>query len=132
MRQRMKPQFWKPQKRGRMYCSPGCGRGCTWAEYKAAEKRAQAMCRRLGKGWKSQVFENMGWHVKVISPCKRIAVAYTMAYSRYSRFHASIGKPGGPGFLWDACDTTPEGAVKEAVRVAKKHVRDLSDLIDGL
>jgi hypothetical protein len=56
---------WKPVKRGSIYCSSACGRGCTSAEYDLAVKKAAALAKRMGKGWKPRVWENLGWHYMV-------------------------------------------------------------------
>ena len=53
---------WKPILRGKIYCSPRCGMGCTTRMYRLAVKRSQALAKRLGKGWKTEVWENLGWH----------------------------------------------------------------------
>lgn len=55
-------RLWKPVRLGKYYCAPRCGRGCTWAEFQLATKRAAALCKRLGKGWEPRVWENGGWH----------------------------------------------------------------------
>jgi hypothetical protein len=47
---------------GGTYCSPACGGGCTLKEYDRACQAAQALCKRLGRGWEPVVYENLGWH----------------------------------------------------------------------
>ena len=53
---------WEPVLKGDIYCSPACGHGCTKAEHKEAVKKAGALAKLLGNGWKKRVWENMGWH----------------------------------------------------------------------
>ena len=53
---------WTPVRKGTLYCSPGCGRGCSWAEHQEAKKKAEALAQRLGPGWRPVVHENLGWH----------------------------------------------------------------------
>ena len=38
----------KPVRNGDKYCSPRCGRGCTYAEYEAAVKLADSIVSDLG------------------------------------------------------------------------------------
>ena len=58
---------WKAIQRGSIYCSPGCGRGCTLAEYQKARRNADALAKRLGENWKPSVHENLGWYFRARS-----------------------------------------------------------------
>lgn len=58
---------WTPVRRGPLFCSPACGRGCTGEEYKAARTKAALLCRILGDGWEPRVTENLGWHYDAIA-----------------------------------------------------------------
>lgn len=59
---------WKPIRRGKTYCSPACGAGCTHAEYLKAKSDSAAVIEQLKtKGWKSYVWENMGWHWTLVN-----------------------------------------------------------------
>lgn len=54
---------WNPlSRRGGIYCSPACGRGCTRAEFDRATRAADALARKLGGGFRPRVWENLGWH----------------------------------------------------------------------
>lgn len=55
------PLSWKPIRSGERYCSPACGRCCSWTEYRRAHRRAAALCKQLGPRWKPEVYENLGW-----------------------------------------------------------------------
>ncbi len=57
---------WKPVRRGRRYCSPGCGHGCTHKDYLSKKAAAAALCKQLGKGWKINLFDNLGWHYEAV------------------------------------------------------------------
>lgn len=57
---------WEPRSRGSIYCSSACGGDCTRGAYEFATKSAKALAKRLGKGWKPHVWENLGWHWIVI------------------------------------------------------------------
>lgn len=60
-------RLWVPIRDGTRYCSPGCGRRCTYKEFELATARAKALAERLGVGWETDVWENLGWHYCVIA-----------------------------------------------------------------
>lgn len=47
-------------------CAPWCGAGCTETEWQTATSRAETLAAYLGHGWKAEVWENLGWHWKVV------------------------------------------------------------------
>jgi len=48
------------------YCSPACGRHCTWAEYRKTQAKTEKLARILGiDRWNVVLWENLGWHGKV-------------------------------------------------------------------
>lgn len=55
---------------GDRYCSPRCGRGCTWDEYTAAcdagQTLATVMQEKTGLPWESRVWDNLGWHYETV------------------------------------------------------------------
>ena len=59
--------------RGR-FCGKQCGRGCTKKEYNRAVKAGYRLARRMGRGWTYRVWENLGWHYKIISPGKIVTI----------------------------------------------------------
>src|SRR5579872_5750076 len=81
---------WKAVRKGKLYCAPACGRGCTYLEYMTATNIAHAMVDRLGKGWKIKVFENMGWHTGIVSPCRRIYVSADFFYGALGGYTAYL------------------------------------------
>ncbi len=62
----MKKLSWKPVRKGRVFCAPACGSGCTREAYLKAKAAARKLCATLGPGWKPSVSENMGWHYSAI------------------------------------------------------------------
>jgi hypothetical protein len=59
------PEKWTPVLRDGVYCSPACGGGkgiCDKSKYDLAVKKAKALAKRMGAGWKPNVWENMGWY----------------------------------------------------------------------
>lgn len=65
---------WRPVRRGRRFCSPHCGGGCMHAAYLKAHTQADRLVKRLGQGWQSQVWENLGWHWAVVRGAVRVKV----------------------------------------------------------
>jgi len=65
----MKPikRDWKVVRKGKEYCAPACGGGCTFAQYSEMKKQAEKMCKDLGKGWKPQLTHNLGWFCAVVN-----------------------------------------------------------------
>lgn len=58
---------WKPVRKGKgkIYCSAACGYNCLHRDYLKACRGANALCKKLGSGWRPTVWENGGWHWKV-------------------------------------------------------------------
>jgi len=57
-----KPNGWVPIRKDAIYCSAACGGGCTWNAFRGAQKQAEALCKKLGHGFKPKVWENLGWY----------------------------------------------------------------------
>ena len=53
------------------YCSPACGGHrsgvCTIAKFNAAVELAEKLAEHMGDGWMPEVWENLGWHSKIIN-----------------------------------------------------------------
>lgn len=126
---RRKELSWKPVRRGDLYCAPACGGRCTLADFSKASKAAKALARNLGKGWRGRVWENLGWHYEVISPCKRMKVSPGVLHGYY---HAFIGEPGSPGGTWSEYGLTARGAILNTLRVARLEVARLHGYVVGL
>lgn len=71
---------WTPIRKGKTYCAPACGNGCTHAEYmrvvKSAEKLAKKCGKEIGGKWKTRVHENLGWHYSVYLENTGISISY--------------------------------------------------------
>lgn len=92
------PPDWTPVLSGNRYCSPACGHGCTITEHDAAVKKAKALARLCGKGWKPRVWENMGWHYSAVRGTSesRAEMSRNERGGRFTcsvdhRFHATAG-----------------------------------------
>lgn len=110
------------------YCSPACGRGCTKDEYIAAHQRGLDIRADLGQTWRVEVFENLGWHVKVTSADGRLAVRPELGLVPGQRaYWASLGE-----FEFSAGGPTPNAAVANVVAKARRQAERLAALVEGL
>ena len=123
----MKPLSWEPTADGETCCAPACGRGCTAKEHDIAEAKAEVLARTLGPGWEPEVWENLGWHYAVRSPCGRLSVSPSLG-----SFMAFLGAPGGIGGRWSAHGNTPQEAIDATVGVAVAEYKKIGAIIEGL
>lgn len=96
-------------------CSKRCGRGCTRKEYETAEKGALKLARRLGKGWKPDVWENLGWHYAA----RRGGVRVHPHPTGPPGFTAYLNYQKSPGGRWVASASTPQKAIAKALAIAR-------------
>ena len=130
---RLKPErelSWKPVLRaGGIYCSTACGGGCTKAAYDSAVKQAAALAKKMGKGWKPFVHENLGWHYRVAKG--RPAHGHHCGFLEITPPHISNGEytawvQTSPQFIFRNKD--PKKALHEAVKAFDEHLRGLNEL----
>jgi hypothetical protein len=130
----MSDRGWTPRRSRKggveIYCSPRCGLGCTRADYNKAHKDADALALRLGHGWTTNVWENLGWHFRVVSPCGRIEIGYNKGRGRGAgSYSAGFGAPDGHGRNWWKEGKTPEAAIKNVARVAVAELHGIGAVI---
>ena len=123
----MKKLSWNPQRRGNIYCSPACGGRCTWKGYLQAKKSARELATSLGPGWRSTVWENLGWHYAASSPCGRIKV-----HKGCLLYLAFLGEPDSSGDRWAEDGKTAKEAVRNVIAAAKSELRKLGTYIENL
>lgn len=117
---RLKELSWNPRRRGLVYCAPACGRGCTRAEYEDAVARGKALAKRLGPGWTHEVWENLGWYTKAVSPCGRWKVHDDgRGASRYTAF---LGDAGSAGGIWAESGSTALEAIRATWAAARQSI----------
>ncbi len=93
----MKKLSWTPVRKGKTYCAPACGRGCTHKEYLEARAAAAKLCKLLGPAWKPRIWENLGWHYEVRLATMTVYTAtpgyYHAFYEAGQQFTATAGDP---------------------------------------
>lgn len=112
---------WKPSRQpGGIYCSPACGLHCRMAEYKIARTQSRALVTKLGRGWRPVIWENCGWHWRVVKGAFEIAPSGSGYFSAYlqSQFFAYA--------------KTAEAALAKVVRVARRSCDQIQKQIASL
>lgn len=107
---------WRAVRRGRVYCSPACGAGCTHAAYLKATRKALALAKRMGPGWAPRVSENMGWHYRADHD---VCVVYE--YEKGVRYVVFVNTQ--PQFIVRGVD--PVLAFQQAMRQLHAYILDL-------
>lgn len=113
-----KPLSWKAIRRGKQYCAPACGGGCTFEAYQKAKESAKRLASQLGPGWTYRVFENLGWHFNVLKGQitvrrNRFSGSYTAFFN--ARMHQTIGE-----------SRSPKKAIQNAVDSMTSYVQSLT------
>jgi len=104
---------WVPRRRGPIFCSSACGCRCRWVDHERYRKRAQAVARQLGKGWKARVWENLGWHAEVFFGGLYVSLHSTINGWRYSAHLGERGHGGAFSSLLFADGSTPVQAIQK-------------------
>lgn len=118
---------------GQFYCSPACGGGhfCRKEWHDKAVEAADALCARLGDGWKPHVWENLGWHYHV---SKGVATIYQSGKGEDAAFSAWIE----PGVIQDraiqiiATADTPEDALGFATQDARTLASRIAEVLSQI
>ena len=135
----MKEITWRPKRRGKIYCAPACGRECTFSEYTQAVNSAKALVRKMKtKGWKPHVWENLGWHYKIVRGRVSIYAYKHMKATTYSPTLAT--EDGGIGTPMDWSIRKSFKNPNAAARAQLKHMRkvhanvtrSLSDAVEAV
>lgn len=122
---------WKPVKRGKLYCSPACGGGCTRAAFRAACDAAEACCLKMDRVdlWEIHVWENLGWHWRIER--KLDGGMLLTVDGDAGGYHAMLGENGSCWSEWydQAYSKTPQAAVDHRMNKAAAHVKRLNKMM---
>lgn len=120
---------WTPVLKGGVYCSSACGGGkgiCDKSKYDLAVKSADALAKRMGRGWKAHVWENLGWHWEVVkgNPISSSVgfLEITPPYTPNGKYTAWIQSY--PQFI--AEDKNPKTALSFAIGAFDKYLAQLN------
>lgn len=140
-----KPLSWEPKLIGIDYCSPACGRGCKHSEHERAVIESSMLALAMGEGWKTRVWENLGWFWEVLSPDGRIHLR--ARHKNYNKgpvvgFGAEINGSGyvfssaGSGYShslqWFGEGKTPQEAINNAKVAAYEDLAKIQAAVEGL
>lgn len=99
------------------FCSPRCGCGCTMADYNKAVSTSSKAARKMGRGWKPEVWENMGWHWCIVKGVAKIHPGATgMKRGGYTAYINSAHQTLGRG-------STPAKALAAGIAEASQRAR---------
>lgn len=120
---------WNPVRRGKVYCSPRCGGGCTWEDHRVAKMNAQQLAHHLNRtmgprGWLPRVWENLGWHWCVVS---RDGTMKVHPQSFGDGFTAYFGPEGHQ--YWTGSGTSAYQALKAAVAACQADEREAAGTV---
>ena len=119
----------RPRRQGAKYCSPACGRGCTWAEFEDANQSASRLANALGGDWEPKVWENLGWHYAAIHP--HLSVSETTAGDGDYTVYVTRAVDG-VGGDWVAHGEDPHTAVRDAIAKVQAEHESLTALLGTL
>lgn len=123
-RSNSKRDTWKPVRytrdRVERYCSPACGAHCTWAAYNEAWADAEKSRYRLGSLWKVYIWENLGWHWKVVR--KDIEVWSSVDGTYVASYR---------GPYWIKSCKSPQAAVRALVEMVRKSAGEILQSVGG-
>lgn len=101
-----------------------------------AMKKAKALKKRMkGKGWKTRVWENLGWHYEVHNKGLTVHVDWDDDDGdSYSTLLSSDGIPGGGETYWteNKSFSDPNKAVERQLKTAQKHMKNIVDSFEIL
>lgn len=110
---------------GKYYCSCGCG--CLKADYNEAHKKAQALQKKMGKGWQIKMYDIVGWHFYVYSGPLRIGqcIGTKKFWARFEQPQTAFTS----NLIVQSEATSPQAALKQVI---KKVSTIAANLLTGL
>lgn len=118
---------WTPRLSGSIFCSPACGGKCTKSAYDKAQRKAAALCDRLGPGWTPRVHENLGWHYSAINGEMSIREDGYLGNSP-----GDYGLLSGPGPQIVMHGTDPHELLRNGLKQLRKNLADQQKRVDAM
>lgn len=115
---------WTPVRNGLIFCSPACGGNCTITAYDQANREANALAARMGKGWKPRVWENLGWHYSV----KKGVAAIYPPKGLHDTFTAYVNT--NPQFVYHHAN--PLAALGLGLHALRQHIEETTNQLDEI
>jgi hypothetical protein len=109
---------WTPVRSGSIFCSPACGRRCTYAAFLEAKRASEKLAANIGHKWKPYVHENSGWHFCAKAPKGSGELLVTQNATGFTCF---------TGTTITGHGSTPQRAIRDA---AHQLTRDAHVLVD--
>ncbi len=132
----MEDKEWTPVRRGKTYCSPRCGAGCTHKAYLKAVKDAKALAKRcakeIGGTWNIRVHENLGWHWSVVLDKANIEVDYGGYLASHGNYFTAALAGGTPiqVSIHPRTFKTPKAAFDAQMKAIKAEAKKWNDIIN--
>lgn len=124
---------WKAHRHGNKYCSPACGRGCTWSEFQKATAAAISLAKRCGKDFKPFAYENLGWHynAELTIPNTRVTLK---VYETGLEYWTLLGEFGGEMHYTARGSKykTPIAAIEAQLKIVRAHARDVNATLNAI
>lgn len=100
-----------------------------------ATKKAKVLAKVLGKGWKINIWDNLGWHYRVHLDNKIHVAESSVPFGGDTRYYVSVGE-GGSMLAMFAPEfksyTNPILAVKETVRAYEANLDEFIEREENL
>lgn len=92
-----------------------------------AQKAGHLLAKEMGPGWKSEVWENLGWHYKVV--LGGLQVYPSILDGKVDGYTAFLNSPGEIGGKWAESAKTPEKAIAATFKKAEAMVTEYEHII---
>lgn len=103
----------------------------TEAEARARGNAMLAAMGDAGAGWAVVVWANLGWWVRIVSPCTRLKVIPTTGVPADS-YVAYLSEPATAGGRWTGIGATPQEAIARAVEAGRAELAEVQAILAGL
>lgn len=129
---------WTPVRKGKIYCSPGCGLGCTHKSFLKVTSATEALVEELQRGthstaWRARVWDNLGWYGTAALDVKGLDVTVSQSVGDHSEFLRSYAcLINGCGRSIYTSHETPLGAYQSAIASLREQICTLVNALSIL